>query len=321
MGLAICVQFSAGDRAEACFWKKDNLSERFGPGPCGLEGNTKVRQDAGIGRHEETAIGREFQTIGVFADVFSIESNDEDVVGMFRLGFGDFRLYEGEINGDDFRRLVLVRGLGFFFSSCDQGEIEATHASDDDRVGVGSVEGGRIKKLEARSGGIDLKVLVGDEEGFFRSWSELGGSGEGIVEELVCFSRDGEGEILGGSTIFRDEVSFAGGGELESQLAFAEDVTGDDAAVGAGLNVGFVSRKGVACDHAVEGVDDQGGTRLIIEQVVEALETTRLVDLEGVAIFLEVTTGDAGGLIERGDIGRSPIVDACFGAAENIKLI
>ena len=83
----------------------------------------------------------------VFADVFSIKSNDEDVVGVFRLGFSNFRLYEGEIDGDDFRRLVLVRGFGFFFSSFDQGEIEATHSGDDDRVGVGSVEGGGIKKL------------------------------------------------------------------------------------------------------------------------------------------------------------------------------
>lgn len=147
VGLAICVQFSARDRAETCFRKKDNLSERFGPCPCGLEEDTQVRQDAGIRRHEETAIGRKFQAIGVFADVFSIKSNDEDVVGVFRLGFSNFCLYEGEINGEDFRRLVLVRGFGFFFSSCDQGEIEATHSSDDDRVGVGSVEGGGIKKL------------------------------------------------------------------------------------------------------------------------------------------------------------------------------
>ena len=66
---------------------------------------------------------------------------------MFRLSLSDFCLNEGEINGDDFRWLVLVFGLGFFFSSCDQGEIEAIHSSDDDRVGVGSVEGGGIKKL------------------------------------------------------------------------------------------------------------------------------------------------------------------------------
>ncbi len=139
MGLAICVQFAARDRAEACFRKKDNLSEWFGPCPCGLEGDTQVGQDAGIGRHEETAIGRELQSIRVFADVLSIESNDENVVGVFHLGFSNFRLDEGEIDGDDFRRLVLVRGLGFFFSSCNQGKIEATHSSDDDRVGVGSV--------------------------------------------------------------------------------------------------------------------------------------------------------------------------------------
>jgi len=118
------------------------------------------------------------------------------------------------------------------------------------------------------------------------------------VEELVGFSRDGDGEILGGSAIFRDEIAFAGGGEIESELTFAKGVAGDDAAVGAGLNVGFISRKGVACDHAVEGVDDQCGTRLIMECIVEAVETARLVDLESVAIFLEVTTGDAGGLIE-----------------------
>lgn len=118
------------------------------------------------------------------------------------------------------------------------------------------------------------------------------------MKELVGFSRDGEGEILGGSAIFRNEISFTRGGEIESELTFAKGVAGDDAAVGAGLNVGFVSRKGVAGDHAIEGVDDQCGTRLIMEYVVEALETARPVDLESVAIFLEVTTGDAGGLIE-----------------------
>ena len=141
------------------------------------------------------------------------------------------------------------------------------------------------------------------------------------MKELVRFSRYGEGEILGGSPIFRDEISFTRGGEIESDLTFAKRVAGDDAAVGAGLNVGFVSRKGVAGDHAVEGVDDQCGTRLIMEHVIEALETARLVDLESGAIFLEVTTGDAGGLIQRCDIGRSAIVDACFGAAENVELI
>ena len=141
------------------------------------------------------------------------------------------------------------------------------------------------------------------------------------MEELVGFSRDGEGEILGGSAIFRDEIAFASGGEIESELTLAKRVAGDDAAVGAGLNVGFVSRKGVAGDHAVERVDDQGGARLIMEHVVEALETARPVDLEGVAIFLEVATGDAGGLIQRCDIDGSAIVDACFGAAENAELI
>ena len=67
---------------------------------------------------------------------------------------------------------------------------------------MGSVEGRGIKKLEARSGGVDLKVLVRDEKSFFRSWGELGGSGESIVEELVAFSRDGEGEVWGGTTVF-----------------------------------------------------------------------------------------------------------------------
>ena len=118
------------------------------------------------------------------------------------------------------------------------------------------------------------------------------------MEELVGFSRDREGEVLGGSAVFRDEISFAGWGEIESELTFAKGVAGDDAAVGAGLNVGFVSRKSVAGDHAIEGVDGQCGTRLIMEHVVEALETARLVDLESGAIFLEVATGDAGRLIE-----------------------
>ena len=141
------------------------------------------------------------------------------------------------------------------------------------------------------------------------------------MEELVGFSRDGEDEVLGGSAIFRDKISFAGGGEIESELTFAKGVAGDNAAVGAGLNVGFVSRKGIARDHAVEGVDDQCGTRLIMECIVEALESSRLVDLHGVAVFLEVTTGDAGGLIERGDIGGPAVVDACLGKTENIELI
>ena len=141
------------------------------------------------------------------------------------------------------------------------------------------------------------------------------------MKELVGFSRDGEGEVLGGSAIFRDKISFTREGEIESELTFAKRVAGDDAAVGAGLNVGFVSRKGVACDHAVEGVDDQCGTRLIMEHVVEALEPAGLIDLEGSAIFLEITTGDAGRLIKRGDIGRPAVVDACFGAAENVELI
>ena len=58
-----------------------------------------------------------------------------------------------------------------------------------------------------------------------------------------------------------------------------------------------------------------------MEYVVEALETARLVDLEGIAVFLEVTTGDAGGFIQRCDIAGSAIVDARFGASENVELI
>ena len=121
---------------------------------------------------------------------------------MFCLSLGDFRLYEGEIDGDDFRGFVFVRGFGFFFPACDQGEVEATHSSDDNRVGVGSVEGGGIEKLKARSGRVDLKVLIRDKERLFGSRGELGGSEEGVVEELVGFSRDGEGEAFGGTTIF-----------------------------------------------------------------------------------------------------------------------
>ncbi len=240
---------------------------------------------------------------------------------MLRLSFGNFRLHEGEVDRDDFRGLVFVGGLGFFFSARDQGEVEAALARDDDRVGVGSVEGGGIKKLEAGSGRIDLKVLVRDEEGFFRSWGELGGSGEGVVEELVAFSRDGEGEALGGTTIFGDEVSFAGRGEIESELTFTEPIAGDDSSVGAGPNVGFVFGEGVAGDHAVERVDGEGGFGLIFEDVIEALKPARLIDMEGGAIFLEIASGDAGRLIQRGDIGRTAIVDACFGAAENVELI
>ena len=121
---------------------------------------------------------------------------------MFCLSLGDFRLHEGDVDGDDFRGFVFVRGLGFFFPARDQGEVEATHSSNDNRVGVGSVEGRGIEKLKARSGRIDLKLLVRDKEGLFGSGGELGGSGEGVVEELVGFSRDGEVEALGGPTIF-----------------------------------------------------------------------------------------------------------------------
>ncbi len=79
---------------------------------------------------------------------------------MLRLSFGDFRLHEGEVDRDDFRGFVFVGGLRFFFSACDQREVESALARDNDRVGVGSVEGGGIKKLEARGGRIDLQVLV-----------------------------------------------------------------------------------------------------------------------------------------------------------------
>jgi len=138
------------------------------------------------------------------------------------------------------------------------------------------------------------------------------------VEELVGFSRDGEGEVLGSSTIFRDEISFARGAQIESELTFTEPISGDDSSVGAGPNVGFVFGEGVASDHAVQGVDREGGFGLIFEHVVEALEPAGLIDLEGGAIFLEIATGDASGFIQRGDIGRSAIIDAHFGAAENI---
>jgi len=87
------------------------------------------------------------------------------------------------------------------------------------------------------------------------------------------------------------------------------------------LNVGFISGEGVTGDHAVQGVDGEGGFGLVFEYVVEALESAGLIDLEGSAIFLEITTGDAGRLIKRGDIGRPAVVDACFGAAENVELI
>ena len=147
VGLTICVEFSTRNRAEACFGQKKNLGEGIGSCPWLLERDAQVRQDAGIGRHEEAAVGRKFQSFRIFADVFAIESNDQDVVGVLRLSFGNFRLYEGEVDGDDFRGFVFVRGLGFFFSARDQGEVEAAHSSHNDRVGVGSVEGGGIKKL------------------------------------------------------------------------------------------------------------------------------------------------------------------------------
>jgi hypothetical protein len=43
--------------------------------------------------------------------------------------------------------------------------------------------------------------------------------------------------------------------------------------------------------------------------------------LEGVAVFLEITPGDAGGFIEGGNIGGAAVVDASFGAAKNVELI
>ena len=141
------------------------------------------------------------------------------------------------------------------------------------------------------------------------------------MEELVAFSRDGEGEVLGSSTIFRYKVSFTDGGEIESELTFTEPIAGDDSSIGAGPNVGFVFGEGVAGDHAVEGVDGKGSFGLIFEHVIEALEPARLIDLEGGAIFLEAATGDAGGFIQRGDIGGSAIIDAYFGASENIQLV
>jgi len=60
---------------------------------------------------------------------------------------------------------------------------------------------------------------------------------------------------------------------------------------------------------------------LIFEHVVEALEPAGLIDLEGGAIFLEVATGDAGGFIQRGDIGRSAVIDTHFDTSENIQLV
>ena len=80
------------------------------------------------------------------------------------------------------------------------------------------------------------------------------------------------------------------------------------------MNVGFISGEGVTGDHAVEGVDGKGGFGLIFEHVVEALEPAGLIDLEGGAIFLEITSGDAGRLIQGGNIGGSAIVDADFAA-------
>ena len=88
------------------------------------------------------------------------------------------------------------------------------------------------------------------------------------MEELVAFSRDGEGEVLGSSAIFRYEVSFTGGGEIESELTFTEPIAGDDSAVGAGSNVGFVAGEHVSSHHAVERVDGEGSFGLVFEDVV-----------------------------------------------------
>lgn len=141
------------------------------------------------------------------------------------------------------------------------------------------------------------------------------------MKELVRFSTDGENEPIGDSPIFGDEVSFTSGAEIQSPLTFAKGVAGDDSAVRAALNVGFVSGEGVTGDHAVQGVDGESGFGLVFEHVVEALEPARLINLQGVAIFLKKATGDAGGLIERGDIGGAAVVDACLGTTENIELI
>jgi len=141
------------------------------------------------------------------------------------------------------------------------------------------------------------------------------------VKELVRFPTDGEDEPIGDSPIFGDEVSFTSGAEIQSPLTFAKGVAGDDSAVGAALNVGFVFGEGVAGDHAVQGVDGEGGSGLVFEHVVDALETARLINLEGVAIFLKKASGDAGGFIQGGDIGGAAVVDARFGASENIELI
>ena len=87
------------------------------------------------------------------------------------------------------------------------------------------------------------------------------------------------------------------------------------------MNVGFVSRKSVSGDHAVERVDRKGRFGLSFEHVVEALEPAGLIHFQGVTVFLEIATGDTGGFVQRGDIGRSAVVDAGLGTAEEIELI
>lgn len=46
-----------------------------------------------------------------------------------------------------------------------------------------------------------------------------------------------------------------------------------------------------------------------------------MIDLEGGTIFLKIATSDAGGLIQRRDVGGAAIVDPSFGAAENVQLV
>ena len=115
-----------------------------------------IRENAGISGHQKAAVGWELETVGIFADVFTFQANDEDVIRVFCLCFGDFSLHQSEVDRHDFRRLVLIRRFGFFFSSGEEGKVEAAQASDDDWVGVRVGEGGRIEKFHARGGRINL---------------------------------------------------------------------------------------------------------------------------------------------------------------------
>ena len=115
-----------------------------------------IREDSGIGCHQQAAVGREFETFGIFADVFSFEVDHEDVVGVFGLCFGNFSLHQCEVDRHDFWRFVLIRWFRIFFSAGDEGKVEATHAGDDHGVGVGGGEGGRIKELHALGHRINL---------------------------------------------------------------------------------------------------------------------------------------------------------------------